>query len=289
MLQTATPTSATKAFTTVEQVGPEQAAEWLSNMAPNRTLGLIRVKAFANMMRNGQWIFDGAPIRFDRDGRLVDGQNRLTAVIEAEMVVPFVVVRGLAPEAMSVMDTGKARTTSDILKMAHPDVTDVHVTAALTRIIYLWEHGSRGGDLGRFSGARTPLPNAVLLDFYQQNREEIDHLVKESSRVYHGVPGYTRTVLGLALWVFNKIDTEDAAGFFEGLRTGVGLNAGNPILAARNRVMDIARGDRRRAIPNDEGMALLIKAWNAYREGRELRVLVFRRGGANPEQYPEPR
>ena len=33
---------------------------------------------------------------------------------------------------------------------------------------------------------------------------------------------------------------------------------------------------------------LVIKAWNAYRNGDELRLLRFKPGGANPEKFPMP-
>jgi len=35
--------------------------------------------------------------------------------------------------------------------------------------------------------------------------------------------------------------------------------------------------------------ALVIKAWNAYRDGAPVRQLKYRIGGANPEKFPEPR
>lgn len=33
----------------------------------------------------------------------------------------------------------------------------------------------------------------------------------------------------------------------------------------------------------------LIKAWNAWRDGRELKILGWKRGGAKPEPFPIPR
>jgi hypothetical protein len=34
--------------------------------------------------------------------------------------------------------------------------------------------------------------------------------------------------------------------------------------------------------------ALFIKAWNAYREGREVSLLKWNPGGARPEEFPVP-
>jgi len=33
---------------------------------------------------------------------------------------------------------------------------------------------------------------------------------------------------------------------------------------------------------------VMLKAWNAWREGREVKILAWKRGGANPERFPIP-
>ncbi len=42
-------------------------------------------------------------------------------------------------------------------------------------------------------------------------------------------------------------------------------------------------------MPASHRLAITIKAWNAYREGRSIGYLRFAGGGAKPEQFPEPR
>lgn len=34
-------------------------------------------------------------------------------------------------------------------------------------------------------------------------------------------------------------------------------------------------------------MGVMIKAWNAYREGRSVGLIRFKSGGAKPEAFPE--
>lgn len=283
MMTTTTPTLA------IEEVTPEKAAEWLANMAPNRKASDRRVMFLADQMRDGLWVFDGAPIRFDVDGRLSDGQNRLQALIRAEVTLPFVIVRDLPKEAMSVMDTGKSRTLPDILQMAHPDLTQTISIAATTRTIFLWEElGIRGTRL-RSTAGRASIPNSVLLDYYQQHEETIRDVVRRGRAITQHQPGLTGSALSLCLYLFDQIDAEDSEFFFARLVDGAGLEAGSPILALRRRAIEAARQDRRAALPTEEAVALIIKAWNAFRAGESLQVLAWKRGGASPESFPEPR
>lgn len=287
MTLTTTTVTPTATFEIID-VDPETAAVWLDNMAPNRKPSQKRVTSMAKMMKTDLWIFDASPIRFDINGKLVDGQNRLHAVIEADMTVTFAVVHGVAPEAMAVMDTGKSRTFVDILQMAHPELTQTTSVSALTRLLYVWENGGRGVVL-RSSASRGVIPNQVLLDFYDEHHEEIDAAVQVARMMWQRYPGISGTAIGLAYLLFARLDKQDADYFFERYSDGVGLEVGSPILALRKRAREAAMQDKRAAIPSDEAVALLVKAWNAFRDGNTVQILSWKRGGATPEAFPEPR
>lgn len=95
-------------------VCPDVARDWLkSNHPNNRALSKSRVRAYAADMVAGQWHLSDQPISFDEEGRLVNGQHRLEAVILSRKEVNFLVVRGVAKEAMLVIDSGKRRTTDE--------------------------------------------------------------------------------------------------------------------------------------------------------------------------------
>jgi hypothetical protein len=86
--------------------------------------------------------------------------------------------------------------------------------------------------------------------------------------------------------VLSAIDADDAAAFFGQIQTGENLSANSPVMALRKRLADDALAIRKLAIR--EYTALVFKAWNAYREGRNVRILSWRPGGAAPERYPTP-
>ena len=87
-------------------------------------------------------------------------------------------------------------------------------------------------------------------------------------------------------WVLNNKHQDDAQTFFRLLRSGEELHEGSALLALRKRVIDDSRSARK--ITVIEYTALIIKAWNLWREGREVRQLSWKAGGSNPEAYPLP-
>lgn len=62
-------------------VSPQQAAEWLANQRNNRRISQSHVEMLAEEMRSGRWVPEQAALRFDEDGRLWDGQHRLSAIV----------------------------------------------------------------------------------------------------------------------------------------------------------------------------------------------------------------
>lgn len=67
----------------VETITPDIAKTMLGENVNNRRISHDNVNMFAREMRNGEWRFNGEAIKFSKDGRLLDGQHRLLAVIAA--------------------------------------------------------------------------------------------------------------------------------------------------------------------------------------------------------------
>lgn len=90
------------------EVTPQMAQEWLAtNAKNNRDLSKVTVKRYANDMVKGQWMVTGEAIKFDRTGRLIDGQHRLQALIESKVPrLQMCVVRNLDAETMPSRSPG---------------------------------------------------------------------------------------------------------------------------------------------------------------------------------------
>jgi hypothetical protein len=279
----------------VVDVTPALAEKWLNQNTSNRNLRVNAVDAYARDMAAGNWAENGESIKFAKGrvllldgqpplygGALLDGQHRLWAISEANVTIKMLVVTGLKTGAQETMDDGRKRTLADALTLRNEH--NAVALASVLRRILMWQRGQR-----RNTGAYTPT-NAECLAFLEQHpetRESAD--ISKSLRASTKLPS---SVLGLTHWVFSGIDAGDAEWFFKHLGTGAIADEFHPIITLRKKADDIAEESRRRGggrVPEDVLLAYVIKAWNAYRDGSQLKILRFKPGGANPEKFPDPK
>lgn len=273
---------------TTEVITPEKATAYLNKNVKNRNVVQRAVTEYANEMKNGRWLFNGDPIRFDTDGILLDGQHRLLAAVQADESFEAVVIRGLPAETQQVMDTGRKRSFANTLALAgEKDPTSV---AAVATIAYLWDSGARGVALrthGNYGSYSLQIP--VLMDYFMKNRDEIIGVMTDTRRLQHVLPTGIRAA-GLAKIVLSRIDEDDAEFFIEHLISGAELAATDPIHVLRNKLFkEKTQVNSAHSIPSDYTLALIFKAWNAWRNGSEMQILKFKVGGLNKEKFPEPK
>jgi hypothetical protein len=264
----------------VIEVTPDLAKRWLAQNTHNRNVRERVVNAYAADMAAGNWTEDGQSIKRATTGLLLDGQHRLTAIVQAGVTLRMLVVSNLPEDAQETMDTGAKRVLGDVLKL-RGETNSICLASILLRV-HQWKQGYRK-NLSSAGQAR-PTHRQMLntLDQHPELRRsaEIAERVRKAARLSGGSAG-------LCHWLFNQIDPSDCAFFFARLGDGTGLMSDDPIYALRRSLGNIA-AERGQA---DESLvtALVIKGWNFYREGRSVHVLAYRAGGATPEQFPEPK
>jgi hypothetical protein len=99
------------------KITPQMAAQMLLKNTKNRKMNRNHINSMVRDMLAGNWQQNGDAIRFDYNGDLIDGQHRLKAIIESGKAMYCVVVRGLDPESMKTIDSGKKRNYGDRLTM----------------------------------------------------------------------------------------------------------------------------------------------------------------------------
>ena len=100
----------------VETITPEKAVEILAKCnRGNRKLRPGTVARYSRMMALGEWRLSPEAIVISRTGRLLNGQHRLSAVVQSGVPVRFMTIRGPEDDVFSVLDRGAVRTTSDAL------------------------------------------------------------------------------------------------------------------------------------------------------------------------------
>lgn len=254
-------------------------------MVVNRRLTQTVVERYAQAMRDGLWLTDGSPIRFNTKGRLVDGQHRLWAVIESGVSIQVMVARNVPDEAFLVMDTGRTRGFADVLSIQYPDTPNVLQVAATVRMAYRFKRGLAVSSI--VSSRGRAIENATLLDFYGENMEAILYATRLADRIYTAFPrALPASAWSLFALMVAELDVEDAEDFATHLMSGKNLGEGSSILALRAVLAEEMVKPTR---PKHEILGLAIKAWNFYRDGTHVQRLLMRLGGANPETYPVAR
>lgn len=279
----------------IVHVTPDLAERWLGFNTWNRNKKHRRIDVLVDAMLRGEWHLspDAIAFRGFLTGRgknapiLLNGQHRLEAVVESDTEQDFIVVEGLDLEHQLDMDTGSRRSFGDQLKLRGE--TDVANLAAVTRLAFL---GSQGPSYLR--GNNIQPTYAQLTAYFDRNAESLREAVGAAWPIYRQLGGrfvvysYTHHLLaGLKGETVN----EDLAHFFKTLETGENLELGNPIYVIRQQLIAMnARTTATRAKPPPaHQIALLIKAWNAYRDGAYVSNITWRSGGLKPEPFPEPR
>lgn len=146
-----------------EFITPELAAHYLElNIDRNRRINQRRVKAYAQQMKDGEW--QPSTICFDTDGRLFDGQHRMSAVVESGVGAVFFVSRGWTPKSREYIDLGQKRNAVNIATMQGLDATTKHLAVARAMLI------------ARFGAARNTAiaTHHQTVGIYRHYKESID-------------------------------------------------------------------------------------------------------------------
>jgi hypothetical protein len=257
-------------------VDPEFASFLTTRNEGNRALTDEWVARLASDMQEGRWEENGETIKFAKDGYLNDGQHRLYAC--AMHVVPFVtdVAFGVTRESRYTVDQGKRRSTADILTLRDGVHHSRDVAAAIRILLSLKARQSTGRqEVGpRFT-------NIEVASHYNDFPGLVD-LAGQASRLYTAVRRPPRSVTIALMYLFNEFSADDSTEFWRKLETGLDLSGDDDPIYALRRVL-IRLGSTRFRLPEYDMMALVIKAWNAFRQGKPIKVLAFKSSEGFPE------
>ncbi len=260
-------------FSFVQRViTPEEAGDILDNRnTRNRPINLRIAGALSESMTEEDWDFNGDTIRFDWFDILLDGQNRLWACRDSGVPLDTLVVNGLDPAVFDTIDIGKKRTPADTLAVAGFK----NCTALGSALVVLDKYKTGKSE------------NVV-----RYNNDEVLMLVEMYPTMATTVSEYSSrrkllppSIGGACLYLFSEKDPVQARQFIADVFSGVGLKENSPALLLRNRLLQNKLGKAK--LPHPELMALVIKAWNAFRQNKPMKALVYRNTGDSPEKFPE--
>jgi hypothetical protein len=104
-------------YNEIVDLTPALAAAWLEKNDNNRPINWNYVSQLARDMKAGRFRCTHQGIAFDTEGRLIDGQHRLWAVLEADVTVRMRVFYNEPPENIVLIDGNCPRRAADRMSL----------------------------------------------------------------------------------------------------------------------------------------------------------------------------
>lgn len=242
-----------------ERITPAIAADWLEHNDANRNLRDARVSAVVRDILDGNFQPTHQGVAFYASGKLADGQHRLRAVVVANKTVVMQVTRGLPEEARPVIDTGTKRTLGDVLHFGgYPN------RMVASGIITMHLRYERGMAMGSYN---SPLSSMELVSHFEAHQEEFMEAARLASLWKSKILATTQ-VLGTAWIIFNRLDPDQCAEFFEDILNMTTKGEGDPRLALIRRLQ--SKAEKHEFIHPALVLSMFVRAWNAWRNGTPM-------------------
>lgn len=268
----------------VEVITPAVAAEYLKNNENNRKPNKGQVGFYAKMMQNGEWELNGEAIKFAPDGRLLDGQHRLMACVEANVPFETAVIREVEEKVFATFDQGWQRKKGQVFSLANiPNGTNV--AAAINKYLVMGQNRitSMESTSTGFAGksvnyGKRQISAKECLDEYNLNPEYWQELHKLTSVMYRRCRLMPMSDLAAIISHLNlhcKYDLSYVVEFF------------NQLFYEEQTEMDIIRNLRQRLVRDAMGSLkmksqmrtqLIRKTWDCYKAGVNPNVLKWTKG-----------
>lgn len=248
-----------------------QSDEWHNR--PQSRLGLSRYK---RDMQENRWILTGDTIKFSEEGRLLDGQHRLQACIDANVSFVTLVAFGIPKAAFKKTDRSIPRTTGSIFAIS--DIPNFNAAAAVTSLLVKYNENSLATDP---RGSMND--NEQVLEYYLENADQI----QESIAIYRKFKAEGLLAprwLAACYFICAAKNHHDANTFFEQFATGLGIVSPIEPAYVLRRALTANKTSRTKR-SELELAAYVIKAWNAFRTGRRISLLKW----LPDEEFPIPR
>lgn len=231
-------------------VTPDQAEKWLEKPAKNRKINTRRVGLYAAMMKRGDWMLTNQGIAIDEFGMLIDGQHRLSAIVESDTPVELLVIQSVPNRAQLVLDQGLKRTPHDQVGLREGwNVTPMHIAVAKCMALSVGGAGVK---------PRQEMTTDIqLMDrYYVRHHKAVEFAVAQLN-FRQTIKGVTiAPVIAPVARAYYTIDVNKLVRFCEVVATGMADRKGdgpavvlrNWLLAGRDKAISARRGKDRYAI-----------------------------------------
>lgn len=247
-------------------VTPDMARGFLASNATNRAISRAAVTRLKSVLQSGEWRYNGEAIKFSKEGALLDGQHRLTAIVEADMPAELLVITDLNADAFATLDQGRKRSGGDVLHV-RGIARSGHVAVATGMFYRLMQNKA-------IYGGNQPVPAYGTDRIFARHpglAEAVEFCAPIAKRGDNAVIGLG--YLAAYLYVGQKIlnNGARALAFAEGMATGVDLADNSPVLQFRHKVLGSRSG---KVMQAQAKMALFAKTFGLFMSEQTVKTLI---------------
>ena len=255
-------------------ITPEMAAYLLADdiNSCNRSIRKRNLETLKTRWTDGEFQFTGEPIQISQEGNLLNGQHRLRATKETGVPIDVLVIFGMPQDVFAILDQGARRNWADVLS-----ATGHQNAKKLAAAIAQMEAYSRN----QFGRNNTAYRNAN--ERHKGNEEVIELAARYpglGDHVTNSSPFIGNSVLAATSYLTASISPSDSADFVAVLKNHD--NVSNPTLfqdnalALRSRLLRAKTAKNPKdKLPQEVAAAYTVLAWNASRDGKQLRVFKW--------------
>jgi hypothetical protein len=215
-----------------------------------------KVQQFSADMTGGKWGLTGDTIKFGTDGRLLDGQNRLSAAVRTGRPFRTHVVFGIDPGLFGRMDIGKPRNPADVLHIA--GFKYASTLAAAIR----WAHLL---DTDPYS--RETLQPEFVLELARSKYSDIEPFLKDGREINKQFSHPAGQIAAL-IYNFSKHDSAKAKDFVRAWQRGE-RNGKYQIIDTMQALLHSQKANNNGRIHELTRAGVIVKAWNIFRAGQK--------------------
>lgn len=237
----------------------------------NRHLNTYLINKYLRLMNTNKWVLNGETIKLGIEGgsyHLLDGQHRLSAIMKADNPIKVSLALGLKPDHFKTIDTGRARSAGDILKIA--GYKNVHCLSAAARWLLTYQQDQNLNWTSEISP------------------EDILDSLKRWPKMVHFPPVAERfrflvqpSITAFIMYVTQSIDPDLSHDFFIQIEYGEHLKKKSPILEFRTIMMRYRK--QQTLLDKRYALAYYINTWNAYYNDVEVVTIKWKSGTPFPE------
>ena len=265
--------------TEVRLITPQLAEVYLSKNKHNRHISKPMVAYFADQMKRGQWALTGQGISFDYNNNLIDGQHRLLAIIQSNISVKMLVIFEVDAETFSVYDTGKKRSPRDVFSIEGiPNATNL--TSSIGRYMAFIKEFENPNTI-HYQEAK--ITNDDMLMVYRSDMEFWDETLRFAIKLYKNLRIYSLSMTAAFMAYLIKAKSKDTLQVrrFMLQLFDIEPSSMTVIDTLRRQIINSEMTPKKMTVKHKT--ALLIKTWNYYESGRDIKKLSF----ANTDHYPK--